>query len=196
MHVTKCMLVFFSLCVNLEPDCEKHVGPSVRGREETDFIYLSSFLLGDMRHAAVIRQSVIKRENPESRSHNTIPCDLVFTAAAVCVRAQIPAHKSLRVREVCHRRGPSQTSSFEPPLHLTPSPACVSTRRASGCLPASNIPDIFAGSERWGWGREVFQRCGETSLASILTSDLLKGGTRVQPHVLQMSRATPDCHMR
>lgn len=70
-------------------DDERQISLSVLAGAAQRKRTLSSFPLGDMRHTAVIGHSVIKRENPELTTHNTIPCDLVFTAAAMNVCPQV-----------------------------------------------------------------------------------------------------------
>lgn len=112
-----------------------------------------SSLLGDVRHTPVIRQSVIKRENPALRIHNAIPCDLVFTAGVVnvCVCActtQWPAHKLICLHNAY------MTGSVPHTFFFPEAPVTVRARAPASCrlCCSENIPDIFCGLGAVGVG--------------------------------------------
>lgn len=96
---------------------KKKMCAAVQCRGKLALCILSSFLLGGMKHPAVIRQSAMRRENPGLRPHKAIPCDLVSTGAAV--------------------------NQLVPPRRFCC--ACPARPHAGLVLsPASSIPDIFA----------------------------------------------------
>lgn len=126
--------------------------------------------------------SVIKRENPELRLHNAIPCDLMSTGAAANVCA-------------CTIRSLLAWPQGSVPNVATPSsPACASTRwPRAACL--FEHAWHFCGLWMLEVGVGGVKCCWVNSLPSIFTSDLLKGCLWVLPQVLKMYYTAHDCHM-